>query len=166
MTELSNYIDNIVKYYKYKSLDNATSSSVRRYYIDSIPSFLKLNGDNIKLMDKYGTTICTKYDRIVVGDYGPYIEFSEENTYPQNFRVKKGQEYRSDPKYSNCKYIWLSTKSEKQDTKIYLQKGTVPYADYIPGKYYVCVDEVFLSEDIYKKKSRKYKKELKSNNAC
>lgn len=154
MNELTDYISNITKYYNYKQLDNATSKTVRRFYKEHIPEYLDINGSDTKLMDKHGTTICTKYDRIVIGDYGPYVEFSEENIFPQNFRIKKGQEYRMEPRYANCKYIWMCTKSEKQDVKIYLQKGEVSYADYIPGKYYVCVTDVFPAELIYKKKSR------------
>jgi hypothetical protein len=159
MEELRKYIDSITKYYNYKSLDKVTSKSVRRYYNEAIPEYLNINGDSVQLMDKYGTTICKKYDRIVIGDYGPYIEFSEEDIYPQNFRVKKGEEYRSSERYKNCKYLWLTTKNERQDVKIYLQKHKVSYADYIPGKYYVCIDQAFPKSVIYEKNSRKRKKE-------
>lgn len=89
-----------------------------------------------------GTKICDSYDRIVVGDYGAFIEFSNE---PENteFIIQHGQEYRiNDPRYSqNVKYIWM-TIDDGSRIKIYKQKKTVSYADYLPGKFYVSVHEV------------------------
>lgn len=128
--------------YQYHPLPNDLSKKYREYFRNNIPDFLKINGDIITLFTKTNTPICNKYDRIVVGDYGAFIEFSD-STYSNNFVIKEGQEYRiNDPKYkNNVKYIWL-TINDNSNVKIYFQKKSVLYADYKPKKFYVSVHEV------------------------
>ncbi len=115
------------------------SEKYRNFFLENIPDFLEVNGGG-KLFTLKGTQICKEYGRIVVGDYGAFIEFSE----PSNeFIIAPGQEYRVyDKKYKdNVKYIWLTVK-DGSNIKIYHQRKRVPYADYIPNKYYVSVHEV------------------------
>lgn len=128
--------------YKYRKLPADLSEKYRKLFRENIPEFLDLNGANDALMDFDENPICYKYDRIVIGDYGAFVEFSDLQK-ADNFIIKPGQEYRvNDPKYSkNVKYIWL-TIADNSNVKIYLQKRGVSYADYKPGKYYVSVHEV------------------------
>lgn len=93
-----------------------------------------------------GSLICGSYRRIVIGDYGAFIEF-DSPYYDSSFVIAPGQEYRvSDERYSkNVKYIWL-TINDGSRIKIYYQKKGVTYADYIPGMYYVSVHEVYPAE--------------------
>ena len=130
--------------YKYQPLPKEISEKVRNIYYTNIPEFLNLSGDTITLYSAGFTPICNGYDRIVIGDYGAFIEFSEEQI-ASEFVIKKGQEYRvNDEKYKkNIKYIWL-TIDDCSDIKIYLQKRKVSYADYKPKKYYVSVHEVLI----------------------
>ena len=78
----------------------------------------------------------------MVGDYGAFIEFSEDDI-TEEFIIQPGQEYRvNDEKYKNkVKYIWL-TINDGSNIKIYKQKRKVTYADYKSKKYYVSVHEV------------------------
>ena len=126
--------------YKYRKLKPSLSSVVRNKYRENIPYFLKEEGDNRDLYTKNGTQICSGYDRIVVGDYGAFVEFSEIQR-ARDFVCEKGQEYRLESRYGNAKYLWLTVK-DGSNIKIYHQRETVDYADYIPGKYYVSVHEV------------------------
>lgn len=89
-----------------------------------------------------GSLICKGYNRIVVGDYGAFIEYEKELS-NDNYIVKKGQEYRiNDAKYSkNVKYHWY-TINDESDIKIYWQRKPVPYADYKKNMYYVSPHEV------------------------
>ena len=132
--------------YKYKPLSKKLSEKFRNLFNENIPSFLNVSGSATPLYTLNGTQICNGYDRIVIGDYGAFIEFSQEHI-ASNFAVKKGQEYRiNDEKYkNNVKYIWL-TINDKSDIKIYFQKKKVLYADYKPKKYYVSVHEVLDSK--------------------
>lgn len=132
----------LAKKYKYRPLKHDLSEKYRKFYLDNIPTELNVNGGVDTLFTLNGSPICDGYDRIVVGDYGAFIEFS---TSPYSFIVKPGQEYRiDDERYSkNVKYHWL-TINDNSDVKIYHQMRTVAYADYLPDKYYVSVHEVLV----------------------
>ncbi len=129
--------------YKYKPLSKELSEKYRNFFRENIPLFLNELGSVNPLYTLNGTKICNGYDRIVVGDYGAFIEFSQEHI-TSEFVIQKGQEYRVyDEKYkNNVKYIWL-TINDKSNIKIYFQRRKVSYADYKPNKYYVSVHEVF-----------------------
>ena len=132
----------LAKKYKYRPLKRDLSEKYRKFYLDNIPTELNVNGGVDALFTLNGSPICDGYDRIVIGDYGAFIEFS---TSPYSFIVKPGQEYRiDDERYSkNVKYHWL-TINDDSDVKIYHQMRTVAYADYLPDKYYVSVHEVLV----------------------
>ena len=133
--------------YGYLPLPPDLSEKYRQFFKDNTPEFLRFEGDSKGLYTKSGSLICNQYDRIVVGDYGAFIEFSEENI-GNEFIIQPGQEYRvNDKKYSkNVKYIWL-TIDDNSHIKIYKQKRKVRYADYLPKKYYVSVHEVLINEN-------------------
>lgn len=129
--------------YGYKKLPEDLSEKYHDFFLQNIPEWLKQT-NKIALKTINGTQLCTSYDRIVVGDYGAFIEFSKNQACTQNFIIAPGQEYRiNDPKYADhCKYEWY-TIDDGSNVKIYKQKRRVSYADYIPGKYYINVHEVF-----------------------
>ena len=128
--------------YKYKPLPSPLSEKYREFFTQNIPAFLKMDGDNITLYTTEGSLLCNGYNRIVVGDYGAFIEF-DGPAYDANVVVQAGQEYRiDDPKYkNNVKYHWY-TIEDGSNIKLYYQKRTVSYASYRPKKWYVSVHEV------------------------
>lgn len=132
----------LAKKYGYKPLSSELSTKYRQFYLENIPKELNVNGGVETLYTTKGNPICDGYDRIVIGDYGAFIEFS---TSPYTFIIKPGQEYRmNDKQYSrSVKYVWL-TIDDESDIKIYYQKRTVLYADYLPRKFYVSVHEVIV----------------------
>lgn len=132
----------LAKKYGYRPLPADLSQKYRQYFIENIPEFLHVEGSETQLMTMNGTPICHKYDRVVVGDYGAFIEFSEDAV-SSEFIIQPGQEYRvNDEKYrKNVKYIWL-TINDGSNIKIYKQRRKVSYADYKAKKYYVSVHEV------------------------
>lgn len=127
--------------YGYKKLTDTLSGQYRRFFYENIPDGLCLFGGGT-LQTSRGSTICNTYNRIVVGDYGAFVEFADK---PEEtaFIIAPGQEYRvTDERYSkNVKYIWM-TVPDGSGIKIYYQKKRVTYADYLPGMYYVSVHEV------------------------
>ena len=135
--------DELSNKYKYKKLSNKLSNIARNIYANTIPAFL-LSVDKTKsLYTLNGSLICNGYDRIVIGDYGAYIEFSSEQANKDLFTVAAGQEYRIDNlRYANVKYAWLTINDGSQ-IKIYYQKNTVSYADYKPQYYYISVYEAY-----------------------
>ena len=147
MIDIDKYIRYIFTNYKYKKLPSADSRMVRADYMKYIPKWINIDGDNKCLYDSNGIEIATGYERVVIGDYGPYIEISEDNICGANVKIKEGQEYRiDDPRYSgNVKYWWLTLKKNTK-IKIYYQIREVSYADYRPKYYYI------LATDVYEKK--------------
>jgi len=88
-----------------------------------------------------GTLIANGYERIVIGDYGAYIEFKPEDINRKDIHTRPDQKYRESERYrDNVKYFWLETKDESH-TKIYYQRKTVKYADYKVGMCYVSPDD-------------------------
>lgn len=128
--------------YGYAPMPAELSRKYREYFTQNIPSFLCIGGAPDTLRTRNGTVLCDGYERIVIGDYGAFIEFREP-AQGVDFIIQPGQEFRvEDPKYTRrVKYIWL-TVPDGSGVKIYLQKRRVLYADYLPGMYYVSVHEV------------------------
>lgn len=128
--------------YGYKPLKKDLSKKYRNLYKENIPDLLKIDGDNINLYTLNGSLICKGYNRIVIGDYGAFIEYEKELA-NDNYVIKQGQEYRiNDPKYSkNVKYHWY-TIDDNSNIKIYWQRKTVTYADYKKDMYYISPHEI------------------------
>lgn len=137
----------LAKKYKYQPLPGDLSPKYRDFFMENIPKFLDVDGARTVLTTLNGTPVCNWYDRIVVGDYGAFVEFSKEAIASQ-YIIQPGQEYRVyDDKYKNSvKYVWL-TIDDGSNIKIYQQKRGVRYADYKAHKYYVSVHEVALTDD-------------------
>lgn len=135
--EVLKFQENIAKTYKYKALPPIFRDEAVQFYKDNLPSEFSIEGDDMPLFSPEGLKLCSRYNRVVVGDYGAYVEILPEDIEHSNIRVKEGQEYRDfDPRYSNSKYSWLTTK-DNSDIKVYFQKKEVDYADYVPGRYYI-----------------------------
>lgn len=135
--------DDLATTYKYKPLPYELSAHYQNVYKSAIPTWLKIDGENTSLYSPQGIMICRKYERIVIGDYGAFIEISPENIALDNISVKKGQEYRiTDANFSKkVKYQWYTVKGD-DSVKIYFQLKPVTYADYKVGMYYISPYEI------------------------
>lgn len=146
MVDVNYIIASLVAKYNYKPLPRGMSEQARNLYELYIPKFLSTRDISQMLYADNGMLLTCGYTRIVVGDYGAYIEFTKNQSNDSTFMVKPGEEYRiNDPRYSeNVKYHWYTLPNS--DVKIYKQIRTVSYADYRPDLYYVSVHEVFEEE--------------------
>lgn len=119
---------------KYTPLAPELSEAIRNYYREQlvIPKGI--------IYTPNGLLLAISYQRVVVGDYGAYLEISPEQIIKNNIRIKPGQEFRLNPN-SHAKYEWHEP-IDGSDVKIYFQLGTVKYADYKCGMYYVSPREV------------------------
>ena len=143
--QMLQYQDELAKEHKYAPIQpDLFHGDVRALYRAVLPAWCNINGDTNPLCSADGTVLCFGYRRIVIGDYGAFVEISPEEVILSSLCCKPGQEYRyQDERYSkNVKYLWLTTK-DTSDCKVYLQRKTVEYADYLPGMYYISVYEVF-----------------------
>jgi len=116
----------------YRPLPPADSEKIRAYYASQLELPLEGDGRCLRNALGMGTIICRGYTRIVIGDYGAFVEFSEEQAnYPCGFDLRwPGKPRRP------VKYLWCQTRDPLK-TKVYLQQRTVSYADYRVGFYYV-----------------------------
>ena len=137
------YISALVAEHKYRSLPMELSEECRAFYLSSLPEWCAVDGVEADLFSKQGVLISTGYNRVVIGDYGPFIEFEKAHVVRSNIRCQPGQKYRyRDPKFKDkVKYFWYTAK-EESGVKIYFQQRTVSYADYKVGSFYVSPFEV------------------------
>ena len=114
----------------YKPLDDVDSYIVERVYKSRLK--IPTDGNNhTKFYNSDNTLLAVGYVRVVIGDYGPYIEFSKSQMQLNNIK----QKWAGEPKRP-VKYIWLQSKDQVK-TKVYEQRGMVKYADYNVGMYYM-----------------------------
>lgn len=134
MNKVINFINRISKEYGYKKLTPEKSKLAQEFYTKYLPELY----DDEPLYTPKGELLATAYNRVVIGDYGAYLEISPEDLHLQLF-VKPGQEFRLKDDFKG-KYIWYTSKFN--DCKIYFQLRGVSYADYKPGMFYISVYEV------------------------
>lgn len=142
--------------YGYKPLPTDVQSKALDVYLANLPEeFMPTNRGFIKpakggveiagkrqpIVLKDGTKIANGYDRIVVGNYGAFIEIDERDMVKEPLTTRKGEEYRERGDYrGKVKYFWKTVGDT--EAKIYEQQKGVSYADYKAGKYYISPYEV------------------------
>ena len=127
--------------YQYKSLLPLVGLEYRQLWIDTLPECFAGHiddGEETPIYSLEGTLLANGYSRIVVGDYGAFVEIAKKDIIRKNIKNKEGQEYRFRDAYfaDKVKYYWLTAK-DNTDCKIYLQRKTVEYADYKPDYFYI-----------------------------
>lgn len=111
-----------------------TSEEIRQGYRDRLLLPEIPEGNDISFYTHSGLEIANQYERIVIGDRGPYIEFKEEMIIKSTIYVPDKQKWRL--KNSVCFYNeWRTIDSSY--VKIYNQKRIVKYADYKIGLWYI-----------------------------
>ncbi len=100
---------------------------------------------------KNALLIAKGYERIVVGERGPYLEFTDVQILKKNIYIPAGKEYRlHDPDEI---YYYVELRTNVDFIKIYFQKKVVSYADYKIGMYYISPYDLKykLKEEVYLK---------------
>lgn len=108
----------------------------------------KVGNPNVELFTArdpyYGTVLKVSkgYSRIVIGDRGPYVEFTEDQIDLKAFYVPKDQLYR----FTDKRVYYIEMRSiDSSFTKLYYQLQTVAYADYKIGLFYISPYDLYLS---------------------
>lgn len=133
------YQEDLSDKYGYKKLPSNDSYKARRYYGKMLPDFFLYEPNKNKpLFTRDGVQIAKKWNRVVIGDYGAFIEIDPSSICLENFVVKPGEEYRiADSKYyKHVKYHWYIPNSG-YESKLYFQQKEVTYADYRQNMWYV-----------------------------
>jgi hypothetical protein len=99
-------------------------------------------GCSLELKTGCDTVVARKYERIVIGQRGPYVEFTTNQILCDKLFIPKNQLYRlSDPKVY---YIEFRT-NDSSNVKVYYQMRTVAYADYKIGSFYISPDDLYVN---------------------
>ena len=142
MNEIIELQEKLAQDYKYEKLPKKLSSEVRLKYKWGLQKELDIYGNSkTELLTSKSTHLSNGYERVVIGDYGAFIEMSDVQI-SRCLITQPGQEFRLDKKY-NVKYQWLTVK-DGSEIKVYYQLREVSYADYKPGMYYVSPYEIIL----------------------
>jgi hypothetical protein len=105
---------------------------------------IPIDGANIPLFTNYPNTIATAYRRVVIGQRGPYIEFSKNDILEKELYIPKNQLYRlSDPKV-----YYIEFRTIDRDIKVYYQMRNVAYADYLINHFYISPIDLYKEEGI------------------
>lgn len=129
--------------HKYTKLPENLSYMVRTEYAKVLPDFFMFdNNQSHNLHSRDGVLLAKGWSRVVIGDYGAFVEIPDDLICKENIIVKPGEEYRiHDPKYSqHVKYHWYIPKTGYA-SKLYFQQGEVTYADYKAGMWYISPHE-------------------------
>ena len=87
---------------------------------------------DVSFFTKSGSRLATGYERVVIGDRGPYVEFKLEQL--------NADELCESPVGH---YYYAELRSVVDDVKVYVQIYRVSYADYVPGLCYVSPFELY-----------------------
>ncbi len=86
-----------------------------------------------------GLIVAIGYNRVVHGERGSYIEFEPEHMVAANLHIPKNQIWRQH--HQHAYYLEYRT-NDSAHVKVYYQKRTVTYADYIIGKCYISPNDL------------------------
>ncbi len=110
-----------------------TGEEIRRAYRQRLILPEYVGDDEIIFYTHSGFEVAKWYERVVIGDRGPYIEFCGEML-SRDIYVPADQEWRL--RSESCYYIEWRTRDESR-VKIYNQVRPVSYADYKVGMWYI-----------------------------
>jgi hypothetical protein len=83
--------------------------------------------------------ISNGYNRVVIGQRGPYVEFNKNQIFCNRLYIPNSQLYRlSDPKV-----YYIEFRTTDFDAKVYYQMRSVAYADYKIGCFYISPNDLF-----------------------
>lgn len=85
-----------------------------------------------RFFTRSGVCVATGYDRIVIGDRGPYVEFDATH-------LIQGVLKETDLSH----YYYIELRTVPDNVKVYAQLRRVNYAEYHPGKFYVSPFELY-----------------------
>lgn len=133
---------------EYVPLNYEESIAARLQYKSNLPDYLSIQGGEA-LYSKKGIQVCKRYNRIVIGDYGAFVEIENISAVKHNYVLEFGEQWRVwDERYKNdIDFVWLTTYLY-DDMKIFYQKRLVSYGDFKIGCYYIPVWEVYPLEKL------------------
>ena len=97
------------------------------------------DAQSTKFYTEEGTLIAEGFVRLVIGERGPYIEFSPEQMKKENMYIPPKAEWRLTNRV--CYYVEFRSR-DGSNIMIYFQRREVNYADYRVGMFYISPMEI------------------------
>jgi hypothetical protein len=95
-------------------------------------------GDDETVIHTESNMVIAKgYERVVIGDRGPYIELSNRHILLDGIHIPKDQHWRFEPKWRQKVYYFEFRTIDESYLKVYLQNKPVNYADYREEFWYI-----------------------------
>lgn len=99
---------------------------------------LKVDGNDKQVLHTKDNMVIAKgYERVVIGDRGPYIELANRHILLDGIFIPREQHWRFEPKWREKVYYFEFRTIDESYLKIYLQNRRVNYADYKEEFWYV-----------------------------
>jgi hypothetical protein len=89
--QMLKYQEQLARDYGYKPIPRTFFCDVRAEFQKELPEWCNVSGDTISLETADGTVITNGYNRIVIGDYGAFVEFSRVQACMPASKSKKGK---------------------------------------------------------------------------
>jgi len=104
---------------------------------------IPIDGANIPLFVNYPNLIASGYQRVVIGQRGPYVEFTKNQIIDTELYIPKSQLYRlSDPKV-----YYIEFRTVEKNIKVYYQMRSVAYADYLLNHFYISPFDLYKEDE-------------------
>ena len=106
---LLKYQDKLAQTYGYKPLPDKIRWRVRRMFVKHLPApffdCLFSGFEGYPLFSKSGNCISRGFSRVVIGDYGAFVEIAPSLIFPKFLEILHGTEKRLG--FQNAKYLWM-----------------------------------------------------------
>lgn len=128
----------IAKYHHRPIPTTPAAGNVKTYYRDKLPAWAKKKiSRKYPLYTKNGEKVCERYERIVIGDYGAYVEISASHLSDNHFiYIDQNDPIDETISSRHSSHMTLALNDESSYT-IYFQVKPVPYGNFIPGRFYI-----------------------------
>lgn len=132
--QIEDYIQNLKLSYKNKPLPEQISKKSKEFYKKCLNSYYQINGDEKQIVTWNYIYIAKKYNKIVITDYGPFLEIKKENVFWENLMLKNQQ--------SNTNFIFYGIENYP-NFECFFTKESSNVRDFSPNCLYIPTYKVF-----------------------
>ena len=140
------FVSQLMLSYRNQVIPNNISEELKETHKKYLPTWISdsmiESGKSAPLFDVNGTKVCDKYSRVVISDFGAFIEFSYDDICEKNIMIMPGEEYRVAPENQDKVSSYLLTTNSDAKCQIGLRVKDGTGSGFRQGFCYVSVYEV------------------------
>lgn len=133
---------------QFKPLSGEVRERVRNYYKDEAAAMIRYAPTEAKSIIIDNVKVATGYQRVVIGDYGSFIECLQEQMIMSNLALSEREQKRFTSAKNgnpiNCVHYQCKNTTLRSPTLIRFQIGRCPWANFHPFRYYLDMNEATL----------------------